>query len=80
MGQRQRLTLALALMHDPTLVLFDEPWNSLDAQGVELLNAVITDFAARGGSGIFCIPSGHGVEGVTIDRVYSLVDGALAAA
>ena len=80
MGQRQRLTLALALMHDPTLVLFDEPWNSLDGQGVELLNAVIADFAARGGSGLFCIPSGHALEDVPVDRVYSLADGTLEAA
>ena len=79
MGQRQRLTLALALMHDPTLVLFDEPWNSLDGQGVELLNTVIADFAAHGGSGLFCIPSGHSLEDVPVDRVYVLADGTLEA-
>ena len=80
MGQRQRLTLALALLHEPTLVLFDEPWNSLDGQGIELLNAVITDLSARGGSGIFCLPSGHGLEDVPVDRVYSLANGTLEAA
>lgn len=77
MGQRQRLTLALALMHDPVLILFDEPWNSLDGQGVELLNTVIADFAGRGGSGLFCIPSGHPLEDIPIDVVYSLSDGTL---
>ena len=80
MGQRQRLTLALALVHDPTLILFDEPWNSLDGQGVELLNRVVRDFSAGGGSGLFCIPSGHGLEDVPVDRAYSLDDGTLAAA
>jgi ABC-type multidrug transport system ATPase subunit len=77
MGQRQRLTLALAFLHGPSLVLFDEPWNSLDGRGVELMNTVVTEFSARGGSGLFCTPSGHGLENVPADRVYSLANGAL---
>ena len=37
MGQRQRVRLAMTFLHDPVLVLLDEPLNSLDEEGAELL-------------------------------------------
>jgi ABC-2 type transport system ATP-binding protein len=77
MGQRQRVTLALAFLHDPALVLFDEPWNSLDGQGIELVNSVVREYAAAGGCGLFCVPSGHDLELVPADRFYELEEGRL---
>ncbi|MCA9114654.1 MAG: ABC transporter ATP-binding protein [Planctomycetaceae bacterium] len=36
-GQKQRVNLALALMHDPPVVLMDEPTRGLDVVGSELI-------------------------------------------
>ncbi len=77
MGQRQRLTLALTFLHAPSLVLLDEPWNSLDGQGIELANAVVLEFVAEGGASIICIPSGHELEIVHAHVRYALEDGRL---
>ncbi len=77
MGQRQRLRLALALVHGPSLLLLDEPWNSLDAEGIELVNETIADFTASGGSAVVCIPTGHNLDALPETTVYRLEAGKL---
>jgi ABC-2 type transport system ATP-binding protein len=77
MGQRQRLRLALALVHGPTLLLLDEPWNSLDEEGIELVNRTIAEFTASGGAALLCTPTGHEVDALPDTAVYRLESGTL---
>jgi len=47
-GQRRRLALAVALGRDPELLLLDEPHAGLDAEGREVLDALLRDARAEG--------------------------------
>ncbi len=46
-GMRQRLGLCRVLLHEPSLVIFDEPFNALDEAGSKLLDETLDDLAAR---------------------------------
>jgi ABC-2 type transport system ATP-binding protein len=76
MGQRQRVRLAMAFLHNPDVVLLDEPSNSLDDAGVELLHSVLADCVRQNKSVVWCAPSVERL-GLQLDAVHELIDGKL---
>jgi heme exporter protein A len=47
-GMQQRLAIGRAVLHDPEVMLFDEPHTGLDQDACEMLDTVLKEVAARG--------------------------------
>jgi ABC-type multidrug transport system ATPase subunit len=74
----RRFGLAQALMHDPDLLLLDEPTAGLDAVGVGLFSELLGEARARGAAVVI---SSHLLGDVydRADQLCVLVEGAVAA-
>jgi ABC-2 type transport system ATP-binding protein len=67
-GMRQKILLSAALLHNPDLLLLDEPFSGLDVGTGLVLRSLIQELAARGKVVLF---SSHELE--TVERVCSHV-------
>ncbi len=67
-GMRQKVLLSAALLHNPDLILLDEPFSGLDVTSGLVVRSLIREFAARGKVVLF---SSHELE--TVERVCSHV-------
>jgi ABC-2 type transport system ATP-binding protein len=67
-GMRQKVLLAAALMHNPDLILLDEPFSGLDVGSSLILRSLIQELSARGKVVLF---SSHELE--TVERICSRV-------
>lgn len=47
-GMQQRLAIGRAILHDPDVLLFDEPHTGLDQEAAAMLDTLLRDVAARG--------------------------------
>lgn len=47
-GMQQRLAIGRAILHDPEVMLFDEPYTGLDQDASEMLDEVLRSVAAEG--------------------------------
>lgn len=47
-GMKQRLIISAALLHDPTVIIVDEPMVGLDPAGIKMVKDILRDMARRG--------------------------------
>lgn len=59
-GMKQRLAFAAALLHEPKVLVIDEPMVGLDPKGVRLVKDLLRDLAAKSNVAIFV--STHNLE------------------
>ena len=52
-GMRKKIGLALALLHNPRLLILDEPFEAVDPVSAAILKAILKQFVAAGGTVIF---------------------------
>ncbi|MBA2661911.1 MAG: ABC transporter ATP-binding protein [Bradymonadaceae bacterium] len=75
-GMRQRLTVARALIHEPSLVLFDEPTSGLDQQGINEVGALLAELREAGRIVVLITHDFHVLD-ANIDRLLILKRGKL---
>lgn len=63
-GMRQKILIAAALLHNPNLIVLDEPFSGLDVASALTLSSLIQELAARGKVVLF---SSHEFD--TVERV-----------
>ncbi len=78
LGMRQRLGIAGALLADPPVLVFDEPANGLDPEGIRWMRDLLRGHAARGGTVLL---SSHLLNEVehTVDRLLVIGSGRIVA-
>jgi ABC-2 type transport system ATP-binding protein len=77
-GMKQRILIAAALLHNPQLLIFDEPLSGLDVVSARLFKDLLIELAANGKSVLYI---SHVLEVVELvcDRVLILAKGKLLA-
>lgn len=73
-GMKQRVVVAAALLHDPEVILFDEPLNGLDVNGTLRVKELISQAAQRGRAVFYCSHLLDVVERICT-RIIILADG-----
>ena len=73
-GMKQRVLIAAALMHDPALLIFDEPLSGLDVVSARLFKDLLVELAAAGKAVLYISHVLEVVEQVC-DRVVVIAKG-----
>jgi putative ABC transport system ATP-binding protein len=76
-GQRQRVAVARALVHEPRVVLADEPTGSLDTENAAAILELLLRFQRDRGATLVMVTHDHHVA-AALDRTLVMRDGRLA--
>lgn len=75
-GMKQKLSLARALLHEPSVVILDEPTSALDPEGAKLVRDAIRDLKGEGRTIILCTHNLNDAQALC-DRVAIIKQGLL---
>jgi len=77
-GMRQKVLLASGLLHNPEIIILDEPLSGLDANSVIIVKELISKLAKEGKTIFYCSHMMDVVEKVS-DRIVLIDNGAIVA-
>ena len=75
-GEQQRVAIARALIHDPVLILADEPTGNLDVETAADVLDLLDTLAREGGRTVLMVTHSREVVGVA-DRIFTVQRGSL---
>lgn len=75
-GEQQRIAIARALVHDPLLILADEPTGNLDADTGQQVLDLLDTLTRQAGKNLLMVTHSTDVIGIA-DRVFQMKDGRL---
>jgi putative ABC transport system ATP-binding protein len=75
-GEQQRVAIARALVHEPALILADEPTGTLDAETATAVLALLDGLAREAGKTVVMVTHSREVVGVA-DRIFAVQRGRL---
>jgi len=75
-GEQQRVAIARALVHEPALILADEPTGTLDAETAAAVLALLDGLAREAGTTVVMVTHSREVVGVA-DRIFAVQRGRL---
>lgn len=78
LGNQQRVQVTAALLHEPDVLILDEPFSGLDPIAVDAMSSILRDYAARGVPVLF---SSHQLDllDVLVDHLVIIQDGTILA-
>jgi len=77
-GQKQKTSIAVSLIHDPDVILFDEPTNGLDILAVQTVVNFLRDYRARGRTVVLSTHIMSEAESLC-DRIGIMIEGRIVA-